>query len=163
MEKIYGAKGEQNGLYRIGRFKWEVIYGFGKDNENDETGYNYRLQYSYRPRLENIKKDIIETVNEIVRDRILQGMRFRGHLVWLNAENQRNYADWYGLAVISDSNLPVTVKLGLDEEPVEVTFNTLEEITEFYEAVANHIRETVTTGWQMKKNINWEEYEHEKD
>lgn len=163
MEKIYGATGEQNGLYRIGRMKWEVIYGFGKDNESDETGYNYRLQYSYRPRLENIKRDIIETVNEIVRDRILQGMRFRGLLVWLSAENQRNYTDWYNLAVINSGNLPVTVKLGTDENPVELTFNTLEEITEFYEAVAKHIQETVATGWDMKKNIKWEEYENERD
>lgn len=163
MEKIYGATGEQNGLYRIGRMKWEVIYGFGKDNESDETGFNYRLQYSYRPRLENIKKDIIETVNEIVREKILQGMTYQGHLVWLDAENQRNYADWYELAKINSENLPIVVKLGTDNEPVEMELGTLQEVTAFYEAVGNHIRQTVREGWQMKKNINWDEYENEKD
>ena len=69
MEKIYGATSAQNGLYRVGRLKWEVIYGFGKDHQEDETGYNYRLRYSYRPRLENIKKDIVEAINEIVREK----------------------------------------------------------------------------------------------
>lgn len=32
MEKRYGAVGRQDGLYKIGRNKWELIYGFGKDN-----------------------------------------------------------------------------------------------------------------------------------
>lgn len=71
MEKVYGATSAQNGLYHIGRNKWEVIYGFGKDNQESETGYNYRLQYSYLPRQEVIKRDIVETINEIVRDKIL--------------------------------------------------------------------------------------------
>lgn len=163
MEKIYGAKSAQNGLYRVGRMKWEVIYGFGKDRQEDETGYNYRLRYSYRPRLENIKQDIIKTINEIVGEKILKGLKFRGLLVWLSAENQRNYADWYNLAKIDGANLPVTVKLGTDENPVEVTLNTLEEMTEFYETVAGHIRQAVTEGWQMKKSVNWEDYENEKD
>ncbi len=163
MEKIYGATSAQNGLYRVGRLKWEVIYGFGKDHQEDETGYNYRLRYSYRPRLENIKKDIVEAINEIVREKILQGLQFRGLLVWLSAENQRNYTNWFTMAMINESNLPITVRLGTDEEPEEVTFNTLEEITEFYETVENHIKNTIDEGRMMKKSINWEDYENEKD
>lgn len=36
MEKVYGATSAQNGLYHIGRNKWEVIYGFGKDNQESD-------------------------------------------------------------------------------------------------------------------------------
>ncbi len=163
MEKVYGATSAQNGLYHIGRNKWEVIYGFGKDNQESETGYNYRLQYSYLPRPEVIKRDIVETINEIVRDKILHGMTYRGHLVWLSAENQRNYSDWYELAKINSENLPVVIKLGTDDEPVELELTTLEEVEDFYQAVGNHIRQTVCEGWEMKRNLNMEEYENEKD
>ena len=67
------------------------------------------------------------------------------------------------MAMINESNLPITVRLGTDEEPEEVTFNTLEEITEFYETVENHIKNTIDEGRMMKKSINWEDYENEKD
>ncbi len=163
MEKIYGAKSEQNGLYRVGRMKWEVIFGFGKDNESDESGYNYRVRYSYRPRLENIKKDIFETIDHIVGEKILHGMTFQGHQVWLSAEKQKDYSDWYNLIHISEEHLPVKVMLGETENPVEITFNTVEEYTEFYEAVTIHIRDAVYEGWNMKSNINWEDYVNEKD
>ena len=38
MKKIYGATERQEGLYKIGRNKRELIYGFGKDSEEAETG-----------------------------------------------------------------------------------------------------------------------------
>ena len=55
MKKIYGATERQDGLYKIGRNKWELIYGFGKDSEKAETGYNYRERYSHKPTPDEVK------------------------------------------------------------------------------------------------------------
>lgn len=38
MEKVYGSPVRQDGLYKVGRNKWELIYGFGKDDETAESG-----------------------------------------------------------------------------------------------------------------------------
>ena len=42
MEKIYGTKKRQDCLVRTGRSKWILFYGFGKDDENSENGWEYR-------------------------------------------------------------------------------------------------------------------------
>ena len=55
MNKIYGATERQDGLYKIGRNKWELIYGFGKDSEDEEVGYNYRERFDYKPAADEIK------------------------------------------------------------------------------------------------------------
>ena len=46
LEKIYGATARQDGLYKIGRNKYELIYGYGVDGEN---GYNWRRRYRNLP------------------------------------------------------------------------------------------------------------------
>ena len=64
MEKVYGSPVRQDGLYKIGRNKWELIYGFGKDNEADSTGWNWRKRYARRPSLEEIKEEIVGAIKE---------------------------------------------------------------------------------------------------
>ena len=64
MEKRYGASGPQNGLEKIGTNRWAVFYGFCKDSDDAETGYNWYQTYNHRPTLDEIKADIVAVIKE---------------------------------------------------------------------------------------------------
>lgn len=69
----------------------------------------------------------------------------------LSGENQFNYKSAYDLAVqTGGGTLPVTFKFGTDMEPVYRTFETLEELTDFYTKAMRHIQNALADGWEKK-------------
>ena len=80
MEKVYGSPKRQDGLYKVGRNKWEVIYGFSKDSEDADTGYNYRKRYDHRPKLDEIRNDIVATIKEESELRLKYGIKWNGFM-----------------------------------------------------------------------------------
>ena len=78
MDKVYGSPKRQDGLYKVGRNKYELIYGFGKDNENDKTGWNYRLRFNHFPSLDEIKSAIIETVEREYAEKLRYDLEWNG-------------------------------------------------------------------------------------
>lgn len=161
MEKIYGSPVRQDGLYKTGRNKWELIYGFGKDNPDDETGWNWRLRLSYRPLLEEIKEAIIGAINSDTDERILRGFTWQGIPVWLSTENQINLKASCDMARdTSGESLPAKFKLGEtpEGEPIYHTFETVEEFTGFIHEMLNHITAAVTAGYAEKDSIDWDVY-----
>ncbi len=100
---------------RIGRQKWELIYGYGTDGT---MGWNWRKRYTRKPTMDEIKADVTEQINRNVDEKILCGMTYNGMQVWLSIENQLNYKAAYDLAVQTDGQtLPVKIKLGTEEAP----------------------------------------------
>jgi len=81
MEKRYGASGPQNGLEKIGTNRWAVFYGFGKDSEDAETGYNWYQTYNHRPTLDEIKADIVAVIKEESEYRLRYGIKWNGYTV----------------------------------------------------------------------------------
>lgn len=81
MEKRYGASGPQNGLEKIGTNRWAVFYGFGKDSEDAETGYNWYQTYDHRPTLDEIKADIVAVIKEESEYRLRYGIKWNGYTV----------------------------------------------------------------------------------
>lgn len=151
MEKIYGAKERQDGLYSIGRNKWELFYGFGKDNPDDESGYNWRQKFKQKPRLADIRAIIKETINNETDRKILEGFVWKGMPVWLSTENQFNYKAAYDLAVQTNgATLPVRFKFGTDAAPVYYTFENLEDFADFYAQAMVHINTVLNEGWAEK-------------
>lgn len=151
MEKIYGATERQDGLYSIGRNKWELFYGFGKDNTDDETGYNWRQKFKQKPSLADIRAIIKETINNETDRKILEGFVWKGMPVWLSTENQFNYKAAYDLAVQTNgATLPVRFKFGTDEAPVYYTFESLEDFSNFYTLAMVHINTVLNEGWAEK-------------
>lgn len=151
MEKIYGATERQDGLYSIGRNKWELFYGFVKDNPDDETGYNWRQKFKYKPSIEEIRAIIKETINKETDRRILEGFVWKGMSVWLSSENQFNYKAAYDLAVqTGGATLPVRFKFGTDAVPVYYTFESLEDFGSFYTSAMRHIDAALNDGWDEK-------------
>ena len=150
-QKVHGAEGRQDGVYRIGRRKWEVIFGYGED---ELGGYNLRAQTREKPTREELQKLLTDTVNAAVAEKILRGMTWEGRQVWLSQENQMNYRTAYDRAVRTDgASLPMTVKLGGEYEPEYVELKTLEEAQEFCDAVAAHIDGCIKDGWK-EKDVN---------
>lgn len=159
MQKIYGATGRQDGLYKIGRNKYELIYGFGKDTEDAETGYNYRQRFNHVPTPEEVKLLIISTINADTDEKILNGFSWKGKRVWLSTENQFNYKAAYDLAVQKGgATLPVTFKFGTDEAPEYHTFNDMAEFTDFYTQSLAHVSTALAAGWSEKDALGLDKF-----
>lgn len=155
MKKIYGTKERQDGLYSIGRNKWELIYGFGKDNPEDETGYDYRQRFSEKPTLKEIEEIIKAHINNLTDAKILSGFSWRGMLVWLSQENQFNYKVAHDLAIqTGGASLPVKFKFGTDDEPQYHIFETVEDISDFFMKSVKFVDDVLNAGWDEKKWVH---------
>lgn len=158
-DKIFGATERQDGLYKIGRSKYEARFGFGKD-EKTGVGYDYRKQYKYKPEVDELKDEILELVNDEVDKTILSGYEYDGKMVWLSTENQFNYKAAYDLAVqTGGASLPVTLKLGTLEEPEYVTFEDVETFSAFYIGAIKFIQKVLEEGWNEKDKVDWTNFE----
>lgn len=160
MKKVYGAEGRQDGLYRIGREKYEAVIGYGQD---EMGGFNYRERFRHLPSVEEVRAAYHETVNEEVQEKILNGLEYEGHLVWLDAANQRNYLAKAVQVQSGADVLPIEVKLGTDDNPYHKTFETAEEYLAFFNAVTSHISAAQQEGWERKESVEWSEYEDAKE
>ena len=161
MQKVYGAKAAQDGIVRVGRAKYDLFYGFGTDDQNEDNGgWNWRHRFDHWPTLAEVREVIFGVIDARVQDTILQGLSYEDALVWLSADNQRTYS-LTAMSVQSDPKgaLPVTVKLGTDEQPVWRTFEEATAFMAFFNTITAHINRAREEGWQEKKNINWAAYE----
>nr|MDC2385044.1 hypothetical protein [Bacteroides ovatus] len=55
-------------------------------------------------------------------------------------------------------NLPVTFKLGEEDNPTFYEFASMQQLQEFYTGAVKHIQETQKEGWALKKAIDWSVY-----
>lgn len=159
MEKVYGSPKRQDGLYKVGRNKYEIIYGFGKDREDDKTGWNYRHRFNHRPTLDEIREVINAQINADTDAKILTQFKWNGKQVWLSPENQMNFKAAYDLSVQTNgATLPIKFKLGEDSEgaPVYHTFTTLTAFTDFYTKAVAHVVGCLNDGWQEKDGVDYD-------
>lgn len=152
MEKRYGATERHDRLMKIGRNKWELIYGYGTDGV---SGWTYRERFTRKPTQDEIKEIIIAQINRNVEEKILCGLVWKDMPIWLSTENQFNYKAAYDLAVqTGGQSLPVKFKFGTDEQPVYHTFTTLDDLQEFYMTSLAFVQQVLDEGWQEKDNLN---------
>lgn len=129
---------------------------FGYTPINNTLGRCVTHTFTNKVSVENIKKLINEYYNQKTNANILSGLTYNGYMVWLSTENQQNYKSAYDLAISSNgANLPFKAKLGTDENYIYYTFNTVDEIKDFYLSVYNHIQGCISKGWELKDNIDW--------
>lgn len=141
--------------------KWAIRWGFKTlDEENGLVEFMEDILIGHKPTLSEIKSLVIEAYNEEIRQKILQGFNYSGNLVWLSTENQNNYKMVFDVAFqTKGSNLPVQFKLGTDENPRYIQFNTLDELQAFHMAWTTFITSTLKDGWERKDKIDWDRYE----
>lgn len=156
-EKIYGISERRDEVVRRGT-DWYLYFGQGKDTQGD---YVFRKVYDHKPSPEKLKADITTLVNRNVDEKILTGYVWNGKPVYLSSENQFNYKSAYDLALQDETILPIKFKLGEDVEGkvVYYTFNTIEELKDFYTNAILHINHCLNEGWQEKDALNMSLYE----
>lgn len=134
--------------------KWKIRWDM--QERDDGTCSWVEEDFNHKPSTGEIKETITGWYNGKTEEEILTGFEWNGHLVWLSMENQLNYKVAYDLAVQTDGqNLPVTFKFGTDEEPYYQTFDTLEELRDFYVQMIGHIQDALSEGWNGKDAIDW--------
>ena len=161
MEKVYGSPKRQDGLYKVGRNKYELIYGFGKDRDDDETGWNYRQRFNYRPAIDEIKAIIEAQINADTEAKILTQFSWNGKPVWLSQENQMNFKAAYDITVQTNgATLPIKFKLGEDESgPVYHTFTKIEPFSDFIMKAFTFVNSTLNEGWKEKDSVDYSAFE----
>lgn len=159
MEKVYGSPKRQDGLYKVGRNKYELIYGFGED---ENGGWNYRQRFNYLPSLNEIKQVIEAQINSNTDARILTQFAWNGKSVWLSQENQINLKAAYDMARdTAGETLPKRFKLGENEDgsPVYHTFTKVDAFADFIQKMLEHINKAVNDGYKEKDSINYSVFE----
>lgn len=125
--------------------------------------------FHYRPTFEYIQNLILNWHNEQIDRKILSGFKWTNAEgvempVWLSSENQFNYKAAYDLAVQTQgASLPVQFKFGSTKNPVYHTFETLEDLTNFYTSAMTYINTTLAEGWAKKDSVDWTQYEELKN
>ncbi|MDE7160997.1 MAG: hypothetical protein K2O24_09205 [Muribaculaceae bacterium] len=140
MEKIYGSPGRQDGLYKIGRDRWELIYGFGKDSEDDETGWNWRQRFDHRPAADEIRECITGAIREECARRLHYGLQWRGMEVEYTESLK---SDLTGILVAVQGGLmqfPLEVSLGVSSDglPIVCRFEDARDLGELAARLTAH-------------------------
>lgn len=153
MEKIYGGNERQDGLVKVGK-SYYLYYGFGKDSEEDENGFNYRHKFDHKPTAEEIKKVVIEAIDMDTRERVTNGFSYDGYKVNLSVENQVNYSMFKNMG-----RYPVLIKVE-DADGNDVALSlTKDEYSAFYTGVQNHIKTCMQNCWNEKASLDLSPYE----
>ena len=80
------------GLYIQAEPNGHLFYGFGKDDEASERGWEYRHTFDHSPTLSEVKELIISTINTATQEKIVNGFIWNEKPIYLSAENQLNFA-----------------------------------------------------------------------
>lgn len=168
MLRITHLKSKYTPLEQMASGRWKVHFGLEPYYEVDGEGNRTETQLGTwtegilrnKPSIEQLKTYILDAINKEVDEKILSGFVWEEMPVWLSTENQFNYKAAYDLAVMSQGqSLPVTFKFGTTEAPVYHTFETLEDISDFYVSAMAYINTTLSEGWAKKDAIDWSDYE----
>lgn len=136
------------------RIRWDI-------HEVEDTGIVEYMEedFDHKPAAEEVREVVFGWYNKQTDTAILSGFNYKDMPVWLSSENQFNYKSAYDLAVQTGGGmLPVTFKFGRDTESHYHTFETLEDLTDFYTKVVKHIQDALADGWKKKDAFDLEEY-----
>jgi len=152
MEKIYGGNERQDALIKVGK-SYYLYYGFGRDSEEAEHGYNYRHKFDHKPTPDEIKEQVLAAIDMHASERITRGLTYNGYKVNLTIENQTNYTMFKSMG-----RYPVLIKVE-DAEGNDVVLSlTKEEFSSFITSMQNHIKECLQESWNEKANLDLSVY-----
>lgn len=139
--------------------KWRVRCDYVSEDKEKESVSFVEKDFSHKPTIEEVKDFVLGVENAKIDAEILSSFQWNGLSVWLSSENQFNYKAAYDLAVQTNgASLPVTFKFG-DTVPVYHTFNTLDELSDFYTSAISYVNSVLADGWEKKDALDWSEYE----
>lgn len=119
--------------------------------------YNYEEQeFKYKPALHEIQDLIYDYYNKKTEDKIINSFEWNNKDFYLSKENQINYQMYHNAILSGSMRFPLRVKL---KDNTYMEFNTNGLYEDFYTNILRHINKCLQEGWDLKDNINWEEYE----
>lgn len=116
---------------------------------NDDTllkkqGFN---EYVFEP-VKKTKEQLIEqsneSINKLTDEKILNGFVFKDAEFYLTMQNQTNFANMFIAKDYLTYPQQVKTKDGF------IKLNNIEEVSEFYLAGVNYIKECIEQGWKQK-------------
>ena len=135
------------------RVRWDV------EAKEDGSASYMEEDFNHKPSVNEVREVVLDWYNADIDAKIISGFKWQGKSVWLSTENQFNYKAAYDLAVqTGGQNLPVTFKLGTDEEPVYHEFKDTSELTDFYTKAIAYIQEVLARGWKEKDSFDFSKY-----
>lgn len=159
MKRVEGSAGVPvlectNPVKNRWRVRWDV------EAKDDGSASYMEEELDHKPDAEEVQSLVSGWYNAETDKRILSGFEYDGQPVWLSSENQFNYKAAYDLAVqTGGQNLPVTFKFGLENAPSYRTFETLEELQDFYMKVMKYIQNVLSEGWKKKDALDFALYD----
>lgn len=119
--------------------------------------YSYEEQeFKYKPALQEIQDLIYDYYNKMTEDKIVNDFEWNNKDFYLSKENQINYQMYHNAILSGSMRFPLRVKL---KDSTYMEFNTNGLYEDFYTNILRHINKCLQEGWNLKDNINWEEYE----
>lgn len=146
------------GKYRV---RWDIQPETGEDADKQAVSYyETEIILRHKPNINDIKQAVLEGVNRMIDEKIISEFVWNDMPVWLSSENQFNYKAAYDLSVqTGGQTLPVLFKFGTTDNPVYYSFETLEDISDFYISAMAYINTCLAEGWKLKDSIDWNAYE----
>ena len=155
-ENVYYIKWDQQPVIDRIRQKNELT-GEEEIIEQDSDYATWMLEiFHYKPPAAFIKNMILDWYNKQIDKKILSGFTWKNMKIWLSTENQFNYKAAFDLAMQTQGkNLPIVFKFGTADNPEYYTFETIEDLTDFYISAMNYVNNTLSEGWKQKDSIDW--------
>lgn len=150
MNKVSGLKSDFSYVKEEGT---RIVIGYGLEEAENDLWTWYEV---YLPKkqinqisIDSVKEAIITDINSRTDEKILSGFIWNNVHVWLSSENQRNFSEAQRMSAANVNILPITFKLGETEngQPVYHTFNTVEELNNFYLHAFAYINACLNEGW----------------
>ena len=117
------------------------------------------IVFNSKPTVGLIEKTIFEIIDNKTVNLITNAFKWKGNSVYLSKENQMNYKNAFDLAVSTEGeNLPVVFKFAKNGKPVYYSFDTINELKEFYIAMSKHISNCLEAGWKEKDKFDRNDY-----
>lgn len=161
-------------LVKYDTFLQKYLVMFDRQDYYDITGpvegkiYVGIIEFDSAPNAIEIKEAISEELNKLPTDLIMSNFYFdtsinefetHSYRIHLSLENQLNYFSNYMVALQTNgSNLPYRIKCGDGYNVEYFDINTVEEFTNLYKEICDHISRIQRDAWQVKDNIDWNEY-----
>lgn len=110
----------------------------------ENYGYAVYIPPVYKPSLNTLIEDSNNNVNQETDNKILNEFIYKDNEFYLTMENQTNFANMFMARDYLEYPQKVKTKTGF------IDLNTPEEVTEFYLAGVNFVKECLEEGWQRK-------------
>lgn len=113
-----------------------------------------------KPSLASIKNLIEDSINEDIKNAIVNGFYWNDMHIYLTVEHQLDYKLLYDSTMILDgTNLPENARFEVNGKPFIYKFKTIDDLQDFILCMNEHIRKCINKGYERKEKIEYSDYE----